>query len=162
MTNDIKDIERLKGKRFLFVDDRKSAISYYQKELGVTGQDITSKRANSLEDALKMLKNAEGNEQLFDIVLIDLHIPPIPDELASYAKQLRYDWTKLNEGQTLGLWLEENHPNLPYAYLTVVPDVMDRSLDSQTNIQLIDKDKVLPDQIAEKLCMVLDQWKMRK
>ncbi len=162
MTNDIKDIERLKGKRFLFVDDRKVVVSYYQKELEGAGQNITTKYANGLPQALKMLKPIKVNNPPFDMVLIDLHIPKIPSELYRYSDLLQPEKVRLNEGQALGLWLDKRYPNLPYAYLTAIPSVMDTSVESQACIEVIDKNEILPKELAYELCQVLEQWKARK
>ncbi len=156
------DIEQLKDKRFLFVDDRRITVEYYQKELEGAGQGITTEYACSLRLALDMLKSAKANSPPYDVVLIDLHIPQIPSELLSYADKLQYKKDKLNEGQTLGLWLDKRYPYLPYAYLTAVPSVIGTGIESQANIRVIDKNEILPEELAYELCQVLEQWKARK
>ncbi len=105
MTNDIEDIERLKGKRFLFVDDRRITVEYYQKELEGVGQGIATTYACNLRQALNMLKPVKVNNPLFDMVLIDLHIPKIPKDWleangvkVSYASKQQQVKTHLQQG----------------------------------------------------------------
>ncbi len=153
MENDIECIQKLSN--ILFVDDRETNILSYQKMLKRAGKHIVTKYADSLQQALDMLKPVNVNKPPFDMILIDLHMPPLPPALVKYSTEIQY---KLNEGQTLGLWLDKKYPDMPYAYLTVVPDAIDDRSGSQAHIGVINKNTVLPRDIVQELCLALKKW----
>ncbi len=149
----IKDI--LIGKRVLFVEDRPTTISSYREELEITPR-VKTEYVESLEDAWAIFEPNKKSPP-YDIVLIDLNIPPIPRVLSPYAERLNA--FELNEGQALGLWLSEHCPQVPYAYLTALPVVVDRKVDpSQAGIIIINKNTLMPDDFPTELCKVWAQW----
>ncbi len=147
--------QKMAGKRILFVEDRPSTISSYREELEMI-PDLKVEYVDTLEKAC-MLFEAEKESPPFDIVLIDLNLPPVPKSLAMYAERLEAD--DLNEGQALGLWLSDKHPQIRYAYLTALSAVLDKEVDpSQAKIEVIDKNLVMPIDLPEKLYQIWAQW----
>jgi CheY-like chemotaxis protein len=120
MENEIEngDEKILKGTRILFVDDRPAGLNFFIQELErVADGDVEICQTKTLQQALDEL-SAEGIG--FDMVVIDLHMPgELPESLKPFEARVGRD---LNEGQTLGLWLREKHPHIPYLYLSSVPD----------------------------------------
>jgi len=112
------DIEILKGRRILFVEDRGEVIDFFLEELQeVTEGTVEITRAKTLSEAVREITEAM---QKFDLIVIDLHMPSeFPDELKPFADLINPD---INEGQTLGLWLHKFHEETPYLYLSSVPE----------------------------------------
>ncbi|MCP4695966.1 MAG: hypothetical protein GY862_03820 [Gammaproteobacteria bacterium] len=146
----------LADKRILFVEDRLASIMLYMRKLeqAIPGVKIT--RAASLKKAWGHF-NPVRSPPPFDIVLLDLNVPPVPPELRDYARRLEAG--DLNEGQTLGLWLSENYPKVPYAYLTALPAVVDTNVDkSQKKITVVDKNLVSVRSFPEEIYRIWMQW----
>ena len=112
------DSEILKGKRILFVEDRPQTLRFFLEALvGVAGSEVKLKKVKTLQEAVK---NLSTTDDAFDMVVIDLHMSgELPDELKPFEAKVQ---PSLNEGQTLGLWLHEHHQDIPYVYLSSVPD----------------------------------------
>ena len=140
----------LKTKQVLLVDDKPITIIPYWRELRKVTK--STQYTESLSEAMALLDTAGENRLLFDIVLIDLYMPPIPSALRKYASQLTIAY---NEGQSLGLWLSEMYPEILYAYLTAIPQCMDKSVGNQNKILVIDKNIVDPTDIGGELKKLL-------
>ncbi|MCP4698400.1 MAG: hypothetical protein GY862_16340 [Gammaproteobacteria bacterium] len=155
MTESTSIQQILAGKRVLFVEDRPETIALYIEELEETVPDLEIESVEKLEKAWKLLGSGK-TQPPFDIVLIDLNIPPVPEVLQEYAENL--EARDLNEGQALGLWLSDKYPHVKYAYLSAVSRAIDKGVDaSQAKIMIIDKYTVMPDELPKKLCEVWTQ-----
>lgn len=112
------DTEILQGKRIMFVEDRQPVIDLFLEELPqLIGNPVIITRVKTLSEAVHEIGEAAPE---FDLVVIDLHMPgELPSELRRYADLIGPD---LNEGQALGLWLHATRKNIPYLYLTSVPE----------------------------------------
>lgn len=121
-------------KRVLMADDRPDAIKFVKDHLEEKGATVEVEL--TLGNALNKLKTEK-----FDLALIDLNLPPIPDELKPNIEKLRMRGYNLNQGQTLGVWLDEKKPNVKYAYITAYPIAFDARGDvpNQKNIKILDK-----------------------
>ncbi|WP_353572936.1 hypothetical protein [Candidatus Albibeggiatoa sp. nov. BB20] len=123
----------IRGKKILIAEDRIETVQYLIDAL--KAEDAVVKYVQNLTDAYTHL-----NKNQVDLALIDLNIPPIPDELKEYVQKLKIRGNTLNQGQTLGVWLDEKKPNIKYAYLTAFPIALDtRTVKSQKNITILDK-----------------------
>lgn len=108
------------GKRVLIADDRPDTMDFLEDYLKKQG--VTVERSGNLTIAYKALKT---EQQQFDLTLIDLNLPPIPPDLQPNIKKLKMRGYTLNQGQTLGVWLDDNQPKTKYAYLTAYPIAFD-------------------------------------
>ena len=143
-------MSELHDKRILFVEDRAHTVRVYRDEL--LRLKAVTQLAENMGDAVDKLES----QKKFDLLLIDLNIPPLPESLMEYGRKLRK--LELNEGQALGMWLDDRHPDLPYAYLTAVPVVLDAQLGwRQKYIKLISKTNDVEDFI-KKISTVMDGW----
>lgn len=143
----------LKNKRILFVDDRPSTLRPFKAILEPYGVEV--KQRKTLRGAMEMM--AENPDEPFDLVLIDLNSPPIPEKLAPYRQKFRR--LDLNHGQVLGIWLSDKDSDAPYrpryAYLSAFPAELDRKADpTQENAQLIYKNFPVQD-FPGRLCRLL-------
>jgi CheY-like chemotaxis protein len=132
------------------VDDRKDTIELY-KEILEKFHKHTVTYKECLAKAYNLLKKDNHG---FNIVLIDLNIPPIPDELKKYHQKLEF--RELNEGQSLGVWLDKKQPKLPYAYLTALGHVIDPK---HKNVPIMDKVIIPLEQIEYEIKKVIQEWK---
>ena len=111
----------LKAKTFLVVDDDWFTVQHHIALLEKDGAKVDF--MPSLGDAYKHFEQRaqSGNAPFYDLVLIDLHCPPLPAALKPFhAKE---GCTGVNVGQALGRYLEDRFAGKqPYAYLSVVPD----------------------------------------
>jgi CheY-like chemotaxis protein/energy-coupling factor transporter ATP-binding protein EcfA2 len=114
----IDPAEVLAGREILVVDDRPTSLEFLLYALrSATHNAVRITERRSLGEAVQELKE---QPEKYDVVVIDLHIPgKLPEELEPYARTIDID---LNEGQALGLWLKQNRPQLPYLYLSAVPN----------------------------------------
>ncbi|MCP4698929.1 MAG: response regulator [Gammaproteobacteria bacterium] len=151
--------EVLGGKRLLFVEDRPATILFYMKQLEQCVPGLEISHAESLLEAWNLL-NPVRSPLPFNIVLIDLNLPPIPPELKDYARRL--ETGDLNEGQALGLWLSDHYPQVRYAYLTALPKVINRELDkSQKQITVLDKNSLSDQDFPEEIVQLWTRWKSK-
>ncbi len=119
---DQSNTDILKGKRILFVEDHPQTLDFFIEELEEVVDGIKITQAPTLSEAVSKL-SAQDNK--FALVVIDLHMPgDFPQELRVFAERIAPD---LNQGQTLGLWLDETHKSIPYIYLSSVPDAYNRN-----------------------------------
>jgi PAS domain S-box-containing protein len=79
------ELQKLKGQRVLVVDDQLTSVTILQNLLEAWGMEVEI--ALSGQEALDKIKNAECNQNCFDAVLLDWHMPDI-DGL-EVARQLR-------------------------------------------------------------------------
>jgi CheY-like chemotaxis protein len=121
-------------KHFLIVDDRSDTTKFLKDHLEKEGAQVECEQ--TLANALDRLEKEQ-----FDLALIDLNVPPIPEKLKPNISRLRMRGSTLNQGQTLGVWLDDNKPNTKYAYLTSFPIAFDYRGDvpKQKSIEILDK-----------------------
>ena len=136
-------------KKVLFVEDRTAAISDYIEYLQ-EDKRIDVEVCYSIEQAFDSIQDGE----IFDFIIIDLNNPPIPEALKKYKKRLNQ--MDLNEGQALGLWLDDEYSKIPYVYLSVMPIVMDDELQEQ--IEVLDKNSLKPKEFHEKINNIYMTW----
>ncbi len=143
------------GKRILFIDDKVVGMLAYKEHLEKLDAKVEIVRY--LAEAVELFDNARKNRQPapFELAVIDLYLPPIPERLRKYEKKLGK--INLNHGQTLGLYLHDYFPGkVDYVYLTIVEEAFDDSLKSQRNIPVFSKgDELSPRIFPEKLIEVL-------
>ncbi len=147
--------DKFTGKRILFVDDKLLAVLVRKERLEELGVKVEI--AENLAEAVELFESARKNKQPapFELVVIDLYIPPVPPRLRRYEKELGE--INLNHGQTLGLYLHDRFPNeVDYVYLTIVSEAFDDSLESQRNIRVFGKEdglspKIFPEELIEVL-----------
>ncbi|MCP4695970.1 MAG: response regulator [Gammaproteobacteria bacterium] len=150
----------LTGKRILFVEDRPDTILFYEKRLEDI-PDVETEQAESQKEAWDLFYPVREPPP-FDIVLIDLNLPPVPSELLK-GDARKLEPRDLNEGQALGLWLSKHYPKVPYAYLTALPGVIDRSVHkSQEKIAVLDKNLVSAYDFPGKIYGICRSWEDRQ
>ncbi len=113
----------LKDKRILWVDDRWEQIQPFIDEL-VDNEYISEEQMQVAFDLSSALDYLKDKNHLPDMVLIDLNIASMPDELITLRKQ-HFQTETLNHGQSLGVWLSQNRPQLKYAYLSALVEHFD-------------------------------------
>lgn len=164
-------LDKLSRQYMMFVEDRKDTINGYLTTLkhldGIDENRLIHKK--NLFSAWEEL-HAKGPET-FALILLDLNIPPVPEELKTYRKGLIAD--HLNQGQTLGIWLSEHHPTVPYAYLTAYSVAFEDNADQlfqdeilkkggmlQCNVPILEKPEIMPSEFLQKLCDIWEDWDM--
>jgi CheY-like chemotaxis protein len=108
----------LSGKRILFVEDRPQTLEFFIDELRhATRETVRIDNAENLAEAVRLVRDESDG---YDMVVIDLHMPgKLPEALQPYRSIVR---PELNEGQILGIWLHAERGEIPYVYLSSVPD----------------------------------------
>ncbi len=157
--------DKLAGKYIVFVEDNIKTIAGTLRKLDkLGGEDWTHKHT-------KHFKTLESAETFFQkkldecaVISIDLNIPPIPESLDKYVKQL--DRIKLNEGQTLGLFLDKKNKErmnngkakIPYFYFTALPSELDEYPEGQDrdSVRLVYKRDISPADFSELLLDILN------
>lgn len=126
----------LENKRFLFVDDDLQSIFYFRKGLvkqGAKPENVIS--VDNLRSAIEKIR-----EIGFDLILIDLYCAPSCPELKIYEAKLGNP--EFNQGQLLGLWLDDNYPNLKYGYITQIPGLANPINSVQASKPIFNKHKL--------------------
>lgn len=147
----LEDIaESLKNKTILFVEDNYSSIVSYIEELEYQVEGVKIILRQDLQGALQVLSKKENPSQSIDFLLIDFHLPAknfLP-ELQKY-KDVMGDF-RLNEGQMLGMWMDEHLDDLPYAYLTAYYSDFNPISEKQDKMLKLNKSEVAPHLLPEK------------
>lgn len=133
----------LSGKRFLFVDDDATSIYYFVRELRQRNC-LDVHIADSLDDALDLLYGTR-----YDFVLIDLYCAPESIRLSQYKSILGA--IQFNQGQLLGLWLDDHQPTDKYAYISHLPSQLNPVTTLQQTKILLDKNQLTSKEFADKL-----------
>lgn len=137
----------LENKRFLFVDDDLQSIFYFRKGLvkhGAKPENVIS--VDNLQSAIEKIREVK-----FDLILIDLYCAPSCPELKIYEAKLGNP--EFNQGQLLGLWLDDNYPDLKYGYITQIPGLANPINSVQASKPILNKHKLTS---ADFVKMVLD------
>ncbi len=78
--------DKFAGKRLLFVDDKLLGVLARKERLEELGAKVEI--AENLAEAVELFESVRKNKQPapFELVVIDLYIPPIPPQLRKYEK----------------------------------------------------------------------------
>lgn len=137
----------LKNKNILFIDDNRDSAQYYLEGLQVNGANVTF--VKNLRDALTCI-----NEDTvpFDFILIDLDV-----RSAFIPPELRDEITKLesSQGQAFGQFLIKQKKDIPYRYLSVVPQVF-KPTEKENRTLVWNKAKFSPKKLVEEVARILD------
>ena len=135
---ELKDF--LGKKKILMIEDHYSTIKGHikvlNKFLGEERIDVSS----TLSDAFDKFKHHIDD---YSFIFIDLNLPRptnLDSELANLLERLRP--SGMNEGQALGLWLDDNKADKKYMYFSVVPSVKEEYMQDypkQLEIKVMDK-----------------------
>ncbi|MEO5333668.1 MAG: hypothetical protein H7839_16770 [Magnetococcus sp. YQC-5] len=138
----------LQGKRILFIDDQLDIMRGYCEALEAAKAKV--EMTGNLKRALTKLSS---HDKKYDIVIIDLFIPPLPDEL---KKTIPVNCLiAQNEGQALGAWLRKHKKETKYCYITTVYGVFQPCFEEGRETEVIDKYEVLPSQLPKKVVDIL-------
>lgn len=147
----------LASKPVLFVDDDPDVISGYRNALRKKFPNQEPLAWTSLAEAMENFVKPGTTPNDFAIILLDLHIPPVPTALKEYERRL--GGVGLNHGQTLGWWLSEKFPTVPYGYLSVVPEAFIPGKDSPNRPpHVINKIATLPSQLLREIEKILHKY----
>ncbi|MEO5350692.1 MAG: hypothetical protein H7836_13770 [Magnetococcus sp. YQC-3] len=150
-------MQRLQQKPVLFIDDKPTIVSGYRAVIMKNTPNLPSFLWTSLEEAWSKFNQPGTSPATFAVILLDLHIPPLPPALKEYERKL--GGVGQNHGQALGIWLSEKHPVVPYGYLSVVPNAFNCEKDPMgVNRVVINKNTTKPSQFLAEIERIFTQY----
>ena len=125
----------------LFVDDKPTTHRYFREQMQKVNdyQQYEIILALDLEEAIDVLDSLA--KRTIAAVIIDLQLPgEVPVRLRKAYQQQYQGKIQLNEGQILGMYLRDKHPNLNYFYMSAYQEKCKQELEGIRKPLVINKE----------------------